>query len=62
MRLMQTLTFCLAGAAALAVVLALTFWTWLWGPLGTFLATPILITIAVVQQHTMPADEVELPD
>jgi predicted PurR-regulated permease PerM len=46
----------------LALFLSLAFWTWLWGPLGTFLATPILIAAVVVQEHTMPSDEVSLPD
>ncbi len=26
---------------ALAVFVALAFWTWLWGPMGTFLSSPI---------------------
>ncbi|MBX9846228.1 MAG: AI-2E family transporter [Xanthobacteraceae bacterium] len=46
----------------LALFLSLAFWTWLWGPLGTFLATPILIAAVVVREHTMPSDEVVLPD
>lgn len=46
----------------LALFLSLAFWTWLWGPLGTFLATPILIAAVVVQEHTMPSDEVSLPE
>ena len=36
----------------LALFLSLAFWTWLWGPLGTFLATPILIAPVVIQNHT----------
>ncbi len=28
---------------ALAVFLALAFWTWLWGPMGAFLSSPLLI-------------------
>jgi predicted PurR-regulated permease PerM len=46
----------------LALFLSLAFWTWLWGPLGTFLATPILIAAVVVHEHTTPPDEVSLPD
>jgi len=46
----------------LALFLSLAFWTWLWGPLGTFLATPILIAAVVVREHTMPSDELSLPD
>jgi predicted PurR-regulated permease PerM len=35
----------------LALFLSLAFWTWLWGPLGTFLAAPILIAATVVQSQ-----------
>jgi predicted PurR-regulated permease PerM len=46
----------------LALFLSLAFWTWLWGPLGTFLATPILIAAAVIEDHTTVSDEIDLPD
>ena len=32
---------------ALAVLLALAFWTWLWGPMGGFLSSPILIVALI---------------
>jgi predicted PurR-regulated permease PerM len=32
---------------AVAILLALTFWTWEWGIAGTMLAVPILVTIKV---------------
>jgi predicted PurR-regulated permease PerM len=44
------------------VFLAVAFWTWLWGPLGTFLATPILIVTLVVLQHIFVEEETALPD
>ncbi|WP_068029746.1 AI-2E family transporter [Rhodoplanes sp. Z2-YC6860] len=37
----------------LALFLSLAFWTWLWGPLGTFLAAPILIAATVVQNQIL---------
>ena len=46
----------------LALFLSLAFWTWLWGPLGTFLATPILIAVAVIEEHMTKPDEINLPD
>ncbi len=45
----------------LATFMSLAFWTWLWGPLGTFLATPFLIAGFVVYEHTKAHDEVSLP-
>jgi len=41
------------------VFLALAFWTWLWGPIGAFLATPILIIGLVVSKHSLPEEESE---
>jgi predicted PurR-regulated permease PerM len=46
----------------LALFLSLAFWTWLWGPLGTFLATPILIAAAVIEEHVTESDEIKLPE
>lgn len=45
----------------LIVFLSLVFWTWLWGPVGAFLAVPLLIVALVVTQHLFPEDEPELP-
>jgi predicted PurR-regulated permease PerM len=46
----------------LVVVLALAFWTWLWGPIGAFLAVPLSIIGLVVFSHLFPQEEVKLPD
>jgi len=43
------------------VFLALVFWTWLWGPVGAFLAVPLLIVSFVVLGHLMPREEMNLP-
>jgi predicted PurR-regulated permease PerM len=45
----------------LTVFLSLVFWTWLWGPVGAFLAVPLLIMALVVVDHLFPEDEPELP-
>ena len=46
---------------ALAVFMALAFWTWLWGPMGGFLSSPLLIVALVLKDHLMPADSPQLP-
>jgi predicted PurR-regulated permease PerM len=46
---------------ALAVLLALAFWTWLWGPMGGFLSAPLLIVALILKEHLMPADSPQLP-
>ncbi|MEA2870992.1 MAG: hypothetical protein QOH67_968 [Hyphomicrobiales bacterium] len=43
------------------VFLALVFWTWLWGPIGAFLAVPLLIVSIVILGHLLPPDEMNLP-
>lgn len=43
------------------VFLALAFWTWLWGPVGAFLAVPLLIVSFVVLGHLWPREESTLP-
>jgi predicted PurR-regulated permease PerM len=45
----------------LAVLLALAFWTWLWGPMGAFLAVPLTIVGLVTINHLFPGDEDKLP-
>jgi predicted PurR-regulated permease PerM len=47
---------------ALAVFLSLAFWTWLWGAIGAFLATPPLIMATVAMHHVYPRDKAELPE
>jgi len=46
---------------ALAVFMALAFWTWLWGPMGGFLSSPLLIVALVLKEHLMPVDVPQLP-
>lgn len=46
----------------LTVFLSLAFWAWLWGPVGAFLAVPILIVALVVSHHLFPKAEATLPE
>ncbi|HZT27668.1 MAG TPA: AI-2E family transporter [Pseudolabrys sp.] len=45
----------------LTVFLSLVFWAWLWGPVGAFLAVPLLIIGWVVFAHLFPKHEPDLP-
>ncbi|KRR04205.1 permease [Bradyrhizobium jicamae] len=47
---------------ALAVVLALAFWTWMWGPMGAFLSSPLLIVALILKEHLMPPNSPQLPE
>ena len=47
---------------ALAVFIALAFWTWLWGPMGGFLSSPLLIVALILKDHLMPVDSPQLPE
>ena len=46
---------------ALAVFLGLAFWTWLWGPMGAFLSSPLLIVALIIKEHLLPDSSPQLP-
>jgi predicted PurR-regulated permease PerM len=46
---------------ALAVFIALAFWTWLWGPMGGFLSSPLLIVGLILKEHLFPDNSPQLP-
>jgi predicted PurR-regulated permease PerM len=39
------------GISPIAVVMSATFWTWLWGPVGLLLATPLTVCLVVLGRH-----------
>jgi hypothetical protein len=39
------------GLSAIAVMAATVFWTWLWGPVGLLLATPLTVCVVVVGRY-----------
>jgi len=45
----------------MAIFLGIAFWAWLWGPVGAFLATPILIIARVAWAHLYPHQKTDLP-
>jgi len=46
---------------ALAVFISLAFWTWLWGPMGGFLSSPLLIVALIVRDHLSPPTSPQIP-
>lgn len=39
------------GLSPVAVIASATFWTWLWGPIGLVLATPMTLCLVVLGRH-----------
>jgi predicted PurR-regulated permease PerM len=39
------------GLSPIAVIVAVTFWTWLWGPVGLLLSTPLTVCLVVLGRH-----------
>jgi predicted PurR-regulated permease PerM len=39
------------GLSPVAVVIAAIFWTWLWGPVGLILSTPLTLCVVVLGRH-----------
>ncbi|HEX3180529.1 MAG TPA: AI-2E family transporter [Beijerinckiaceae bacterium] len=39
------------GISPIAVIMSATFWTWLWGPIGLLLATPLTVCLVVLGRH-----------
>lgn len=42
------------GVSSIALLFATLFWTWLWGPLGLVLSTPLTVSLAVLSRHIPP--------
>ena len=40
-----------AGLSPVAVVVSAAFWTWLWGPLGLLMSTPLTLCLVVLSRH-----------
>lgn len=39
------------GLSPLAIIVAAIFWTWIWGPLGLVLSTPMTVCLVVIGRH-----------
>ena len=40
-----------AGVSQVALLVSVAFWTWLWGPLGLLMATPLTVCFVVLGKH-----------
>ncbi len=40
-----------AGVSQVALLVSVAFWTWLWGPLGLLMATPLTVCLVVLGKH-----------
>jgi hypothetical protein len=40
-----------AGVSEVALLVAVAFWTWLWGPVGLVLATPLTVCLVVIGKY-----------
>src|SRR4030095_1221222 len=43
-----------AGVSQVALLIAVIFWAWLWGPVGLLMATPLTVCLIVLGKH-LPA-------
>jgi hypothetical protein len=58
-----------AGVSAVALLVAVAFWAWLWGPIGLLLAVPLTVCLVVLGNHIpglrflsiLMADDVSMP-
>jgi predicted PurR-regulated permease PerM len=41
-----------AGVSQVALLIAIAFWTWLWGPIGLLLGMPLTVCLVVLAKHT----------
>ncbi len=39
------------GVSSIALIIAAVFWTWIWGPPGLILATPLTVCLVVIGRH-----------
>jgi predicted PurR-regulated permease PerM/methylmalonyl-CoA mutase cobalamin-binding subunit len=39
------------GVSPIALIISAVFWTWIWGPVGLVLSTPLTVCLAVIGRH-----------
>jgi predicted PurR-regulated permease PerM len=40
-----------AGLSPIAIIMAVLFWAWLWGPVGLLMATPLTVCVSVIGRY-----------
>src|SRR5882724_8755742 len=48
------------GLSSVALIAAATFWTWLWGPIGLLLSTPLTVCLVVLGRHVPQLEFLEV--
>ena len=43
-----------AGISQVAILVAVLFWSWLWGPVGLLLSTPLTVCLSVLGKYVSP--------
>ncbi|MGH8056959.1 MAG: AI-2E family transporter [Candidatus Entotheonellia bacterium] len=49
-----------AGVSEVALLVAVAFWTWLWGPIGLLLATPLTVCLSVLAKYIPQLDFINI--
>jgi predicted PurR-regulated permease PerM len=49
-----------AGVSEVGLLVAVAFWTWLWGPVGLILATPLTVCVVVLSKHVPQLDFISI--
>src|SRR5207249_3253842 len=44
------------GISSIALLVAAAFWTWLWGPIGLVLSTPLTVCLVVLGRYVPPLE------
>jgi predicted PurR-regulated permease PerM len=48
------------GLSPLAVIVAAVFWTWMWGPIGLILSTPVTLCLVVMGRHVPSLEWIDI--
>lgn len=48
------------GLSSLGILIATAFWTWIWGPMGLFLAIPLTVCLVAIGRHVASLTYLEI--